>query len=87
MQTYVKIEGKYWQVFVQVSEGTLWLRSSRGVKRGIVRQIDLGKIEDLFAFEMLGNQQIHFTYEKESYFFYDSGLGLSEYLSTNLLVK
>ncbi len=87
MQTYVKIDEKYWQVFVQVSEGKLWLRSSRGIKKGFVRQIDLQKMEDLFTFEILGNQQIHFVYEGESYFFYDSGLGLREYLSTNLFVK
>lgn len=87
MQTYVKIEETYLHVFIHITANRLWLRSQQGLRQAIVREIDLSKLTNFFVMELFGSKQISFTYEGESFIIYEAGLGVSDYLETNLIAK
>lgn len=87
MQTYVKIDGTYLHVFIHISENILSISSDQGLLKTISRKVDLNKIDNLFVLQLYGGKQISFSYEGEQYLFYASGLGVTNYLETNLLVK
>lgn len=87
MQTYIKIGQKYLFARIQISDNQLFIHSHQGIRQAIERKIDLTQIDCLYKAQFFGSEQIYFSYEGEHYWIYEAGLGVKDYLETNLVVK
>ncbi|MBM7712898.1 hypothetical protein [Enterococcus xiangfangensis] len=90
MNTYVKVQQdnlqEHFQVSLHFSDKQLQLVRSRGFKRPTIQNLQLTEIKHLFINEFLGCPIISFFYRDRRYTFYQSGLGVIEYLKEHLLV-
>ncbi|MDT2597810.1 hypothetical protein P7D52_12295 [Enterococcus dongliensis] len=89
MNTYVSVQQEnlqeHFQVSLHFSDDQLQLVRNRGLKRPIIQKLRLVEIKHLFIHEVLGCPIISFFYRDRRYTFYQSGLGVMEYLKEHLI--